>query len=189
MAFDSFNDILDSRWGQSLSKKDKLIQGKILRINKHFLTIDIGGKKPIQIPFNINDNYFKGVKEEEVITLRYDDSFDLEENKRTSLYTIIPQKSNNNLDEILKVIFNNKDLLNGLILNEVKGGYSVGIGGVVAFLPKSQISIPSSVSFKEAALNRLKTFSVLSLDEKNKNIVVSRLKTIQQNKNKKFKIK
>ena len=73
-------------------------------------------------------------------------------------------------------------MLIGLILNEVKGGYSVGIGGLVAFLPKSQMAIASSMPLKETNLNRLKTFDILSFNKKKKNIVVSRLKMIQQNK-------
>ena len=61
MSSDSFNNLLKSYWSQSLPKEDKLIHGKILRSNKHFLIVDIGEKKPIQIPASSIDLEGKNV--------------------------------------------------------------------------------------------------------------------------------
>lgn len=194
MSLDSFKDILNKRWSKTISKKDKLIHGRVLQANKHFLTIDIGWKESIQLPISTVEKNLRQIDTDNVVLLRHEEFYEFDKKKPLNLYTLLPPRKFIKLDEIFQIVLKNKNYVNGLILNEVKGGYSVGLGGIVAFLPKSQISLPSSILLpqgqnKKQLLNKIKTFSILNIDEKNKNIVLSRLKAIQSHQKYKNKIK
>ena len=68
----------------------------------------------------------------------------------------------------------------GRILNPVKGGYSVGIGGLVGFLPNKSYR-------EEDRLLSLVTLNILKSNAYTKNIVVSRYIDYQTTKNEKSK--
>jgi len=178
MALDSFDQILGAKWSLSLTKDDKLVKGKIIHQNKHFVTVDVGGKKSLQLP---NSKYGKQITKfsspNKSVLLQCELMSKPESSKSFKMYHLLHDSPATNPKEILKIIEKNKSFTNGLILNEVKGGYSVGIGGIVAFLPKSQILFPAFSS--TSMLCGLKTLHILSIDEKNQNMVVSRLKANQ----------
>lgn len=73
-----------------------------------------------------------------------------------------------------------KKYVNGRVLNAVHGGYSVGIGGLVAFLPKNHLG-----EHHDKILGQLKTFSVLKASRDNNNVIVSRLSALEAWKKKK----
>ena len=58
----------------------------------------------------------------------------------------------------------------GRILNSVRGGYSVGVYGIVGFLPKNQILKLDLHSF-----GKLKTFKIMNCNSKRLNLSLSRL--------------
>ncbi len=73
----------------------------------------------------------------------------------------------------LQEAFDNKDIVNGTISGRVKGGFTVAIDNVSAFLPGSLVDIrpvrdPSYLEGKPLE------FKVIKLDQKRNNIVVSR---------------
>ncbi|KAK3275557.1 hypothetical protein CYMTET_16320 [Cymbomonas tetramitiformis] len=56
----------------------------------------------------------------------------------------------------------------GRVLNAVNGGFAVGVGGYVAFLPTSRV-----VSTLNIQVGKLQPFNILSIREETANIVLS----------------
>lgn len=170
-----FDSLLSKNLIQLEHGKGQLVTGTIVHISKDILFIDIGTKKNIkfkkselyntmlnpmnnsfsigqQIPFYMEnyDNY------EHNIILSYDKGQKLLREKMIWDY------------------IEDKKYINGRILNHVNGGYSVGIGGLVAFLPKNHLGDP-----KEKVMGQLKTFSILKANRINNNVIVSRLSALE----------
>jgi ribosomal protein S1 len=95
-----------------------------------------------------------------------------------------PQKFNYNPSHSWKAIvraYENDQFIMGRILNTVKGGLSVGIGGFVAFLPNSQLLKGHSPSYAhwlariQPFIGCILTFKLLKVTNKTKkNVVLSR---------------
>jgi ribosomal protein S1 len=87
---------------------------------------------------------------------------------------------------IWKTIKKNKKHVNGIVLNHVEGGFSVGLGGIVAFLPKDQVppikyKKKNKRTDKNSFIGSLKTFYVLNISasKSKRNIILSRTEAIK----------
>lgn len=67
----------------------------------------------------------------------------------------------------------------GIVLNTVNGGFSVGIGGIVAFLPRSRAKLPSTgkVEYVQSLMNNYRLYRIIKVNHIRKNIVVSLVPT------------
>jgi small subunit ribosomal protein S1 len=68
--------------------------------------------------------------------------------------------------------FNDGVRVEGVIFNRVKGGFTVDLGGAVAFLPGSQVDI-RPVRDVAPLMNNAQPFQILKMDKARGNIVVS----------------
>lgn len=75
-------------------------------------------------------------------------------------------------DRVEKV-FTDNEKIDGLVVNKVKGGLSVNLGGIKAFLPGSQIDLKPVKSLDKLIGNKY-TFKILKLNKAKGNIVLSR---------------
>ncbi len=69
--------------------------------------------------------------------------------------------------------------IEGIILGRVKGGFAVNIGGVVAFLPGSQVDI-RPVKDLAGLMGVSQTFKILKIDKEHGNVVVSRKAILEE---------
>ncbi len=74
--------------------------------------------------------------------------------------------------------FNNKDQVEGIIFNKVKGGFTVDLDGAVAFLPGSQVDV-RPVRDMGPLMNSPQPFKILKMDRRRGNIVVSRREVLE----------
>ena len=80
----------------------------------------------------------------------------------------------------LQESFGNNKMVTGTPYNRVKGGMSVDLDGVVAFLPGSQIETRQIIKDTKELLNKPLELMILKMDKYRGNIVVSR-KAITEN--------
>ena len=73
------------------------------------------------------------------------------------------------------------DRVTGVIFGRVKGGFTVDLGGAVAFLPGSQVDI-RPVRDIEPLMNTPQPFHVLKMDRSRGNIVVSRRSILEESR-------
>ena len=74
--------------------------------------------------------------------------------------------------------FNNKEQVEGVIFNKVKGGFTVDLDGAVAFLPGSQVDV-RPVRDMGPLMNTPQPFKILKMDRRRGNIVVSRREVLE----------
>src|SRR6202142_3712252 len=72
----------------------------------------------------------------------------------------------------LEKAFQNNEKVQGVIFNQVKGGFTVDLDGAVAFLPRSQVDI-RPIRDVSPLMNNQQPFQILKMDRRRGNIVVS----------------
>jgi len=81
----------------------------------------------------------------------------------------------------LEKAFNNAEKVDGVIFNQVKGGYTVDLDGAVAFLPRSQVDI-RPVRDVSPLMGNPQPFQILKMDRRRGNIVVSRRTVLEESR-------
>ena len=81
----------------------------------------------------------------------------------------------------LEVQFKEEARVEGVIFNRVKGGFTVDLGGAVAFLPGSQVDI-RPVRDAGPLMNIPQPFRILKMDKRRGNIVVSRRSILEEDR-------
>jgi small subunit ribosomal protein S1 len=81
----------------------------------------------------------------------------------------------------LEELFKQNARVDGTIFNRVKGGFTVELGGAVAFLPGSQVDI-RPVRDAGPLMNMPQPFRILKMDKRRGNIVVSRRSILEEDR-------
>ena len=79
----------------------------------------------------------------------------------------------------LEKAFEKNEKVNGVIFNQVKGGYTVDLDGAVAFLPRSQVDI-RPIRDVGPLMGVPQPFQILKMDRRRGNIVVSRRTVLEE---------
>jgi small subunit ribosomal protein S1 len=79
----------------------------------------------------------------------------------------------------LEKAFQNNEKVQGVIFNQVKGGFTVDLDGAVAFLPRSQVDI-RPIRDVSPLMNNTQPFQILKMDRRRGNIVVSRRTVLEE---------
>ncbi len=173
-----YDSLIDDTLKNSSAKEKSITIGKIISIENEVVTIDVGLKSEGRIP--LSEFSRPGQKTEvevgdetEVFIENVDNA-----NGETSLSRekAVKQKAWHNLQNS----FNENKIVTGIPFNRVKGGMSVDLDGVVAFLPGSQIETRQIVKDTKELLNKPLDLMILKMDKYRGNIVVSR-KAITEN--------
>ena len=173
-----YDTLINNSLKNSSVKEKSITTGKIISIENDIVTIDVGLKSEGRIP--ISEFSRPGSKAElevgdetEVFIENVDNA-----NGETLLSRekAVKQKAWHNLQNS----FNENKIVTGVPFNRVKGGMSVDLDGVVAFLPGSQIETRQIVKDTKELLNKPLELLILKMDKYRGNIVVSR-KAITEN--------
>ncbi len=169
---EDYETLITNTLKDSFVKEKTIVSGKVISVENDLVTIDVGSKSEGRIP--LSEFHRPGQKPEINIGDKYEvfiESFD-NANGETSLSRekAIKQKSWNSLQES----FENNKVVTGIPFNRVKGGMSVDLDGVVAFLPGSQIDTRQIIKDTKELLNKPLDLMILKMDKFRGNIVVSR---------------
>ncbi|MCC0022204.1 MAG: 30S ribosomal protein S1 [Nitratireductor sp.] len=77
--------------------------------------------------------------------------------------------------------FEANEKVEGIIFNQVKGGFTVDLDGAVAFLPRSQVDI-RPIRDVSPLMNTPQPFQILKMDRRRGNIVVSRRTILEESR-------
>ena len=173
-----YESLIDDSLKNSSAKEKSIATGKIISVENEVVTIDVGLKSEGRIP--LSEFSRPGQKTEvevgdetEVFIENVDNA-----NGETLLSRekAVRQKAWHNLQNS----FNENKVVTGVPFNRVKGGMSVDLDGVVAFLPGSQIETRQIIKDTKELLNKPLELMILKMDKYRGNIVVSR-KAITEN--------
>ena len=173
-----YDELISDSLKNSSAKEKSITKGKIISIENEIVTIDVGLKSEGRVP--LSEFSRPGQKTEvevgdeiEVFIENVDNA-----NGETLLSRekAVKQKAWHNLQNS----FNENKVVTGVPFNRVKGGMSVDLDGVVAFLPGSQIETRQIIKDTKELLNKPLELMILKMDKYRGNIVVSR-KAITEN--------
>ena len=153
-------------------KEKTIVSGKVVSLENDLVTIDVGSKSEGRIP--VSEFHRPGQKPEMNIGDSYDVFIENVDNAHgetiLSREKAVKQQSWNKLQNS----YDNNKVVTGIPFNRVKGGMSVDLDGVVAFLPGSQIDTRQIVKDTKELLNKPLDLMILKMDKFRGNIVVSR---------------
>ena len=154
----------------------EVVTGRIISVDKDHVLVDIGYKSEGQIRIHEFKDEEGNVKAEigdtvEVMVEWWDD-----EEERVVLSK--EKAANIKIWEDIKKSYDDQGIVEGVITNRVKGGFSVDIG-VQAFLPGSQADLRPIRNLDELVGNTYK-FKILKYNRKRSNIVLSRRVILEQ---------
>ena len=173
-----YDTLINNSLKNSSAKEKSIAIGKIISIVNEIVTIDVGLKSEGRVPLSEfsrpgQNSEIEVGDETEVFIENVDNA-----NGETLLSRekAVKQKAWHNL----QLSFNENKVVTGIPFNRVKGGMSVDLDGVVAFLPGSQIETRQIIKDTKELLNKPLELLILKMDKYRGNIVVSR-KAITEN--------
>ena len=152
-------------------EEGQILRGTVIDITPDHVTVDVGYKSEGQIPMQ------EFLKRDKKVDVKIGDRIDVFLEKKESeegLLTLSKEKA----DKItvwrdISRSCREGEVIEGEIVGKVKGGLSVDIGRILAFLPGSQIDLKPVRNLDALIGQRLK-FKVIKFNRKRNNIVLSR---------------
>ena len=174
---ENFAALLDESLSSLEMQPGTIVSGVVLDIDKEWVTVHVGLKSEGVIPLD----EFKDVEgkvdinvgdEIEVALEAVEDGYGETRISREKARKISAWK---NLEEALET----GEFVTGKVLNRVKGGFSVEVDVIKAFLPGSLVDIRPVKEVPELE-NTIQEFKVIKLDYKRNNVVLSRKAVLEQ---------
>jgi small subunit ribosomal protein S1 len=169
---EDYENLIAKTFKDTFIKEKTIISGKVISVENDLVTIDVGSKSEGRIP--LSEFHRPGQKHEISIGDTYEVFIESVDNANgetiLSREKAVKQKSWNTLQDS----FDNNKVVTGIPFNRVKGGLSVDLDGVIAFLPGSQIDTRQIVKDTKELLNKPLDLMILKMDKFRGNIVVSR---------------
>ena len=171
---ESFAKLFEETFASQNIKPGTIIKGTIVEINNDVVVVNAGLKSEAIIPlsqFHSEKDSISVNDEIEVALDAFEDGFG---ETRLSREKAIRARSWINLQESQE----NDKIINGFISGRVKGGFTVEIDGIRAFLPGSLVDVRPvrDPSYLEGKTVELK---VIKVDKQRNNVVVSRKAVVE----------
>ncbi|AHB00251.1 MULTISPECIES: 30S ribosomal protein S1 [Brucella] len=174
-----FESLLAESFAEHDLAEGYVVKGRIVAIEKDMAIIDAGLKVEGRVPLKEfgakgKDGTLKPGDEVEVYVERIENALgeavlSREKARREESWVKLEQK------------FANGERVDGVIFNQVKGGFTVDLDGAVAFLPRSQVDI-RPIRDVTPLMHLPQPFEILKMDKRRGNIVVSRRTVLEESR-------
>jgi small subunit ribosomal protein S1 len=161
-------------------QEGEVVKGRIVSLTKDFVMVDIGYKSEGQIPiaeFTTPEGEVTAQVGDQVEAL-----LESREDEEGPLLLSKNKASRIKVWEEVSYAYHNEGVVEGAIVAKVKGGLSVDLGGILAFLPGSQVDL-APVRNPDSYIGQRCTFNVLKFNRKRRNVVLSRRTLLEKVKN------
>ncbi|ESX21869.1 MULTISPECIES: 30S ribosomal protein S1 [unclassified Mesorhizobium] len=176
---DDFASLLEESFTAGHSGEGQVVKGTILAIEKDMAIIDVGLKVEGRVPLKEF-----GVKGKDS-TLKVGDTVEvMVERIENALGEAVLSRDKARREESwvkLEEKFTKGERVEGVIFNQVKGGFTVDLDGAVAFLPRSQVDI-RPIRDVSPLMHNPQPFEILKMDRRRGNIVVSRRTVLEESR-------
>lgn len=173
----NFEQILDESLNTLNMKPGSLVTGIVMDILETYVVVHVGLKSEASVPISefFDDSGELSVNIGDEVQLTLEAIEDGHGNTRVSREKAIKQEVWKRIENCLA----SEKVLKGLITGQVKGGLTVDIQGIKAFLPGS---LAESIPTKEFdhLLGKYEEFKVIKLDKEKNNIVLSRKAVLEE---------
>ncbi len=160
-------------------REGEVVQGVVVGIDKDMAIIDVGLKSEGRVPLS------EFLTEGQTNEIKIGDTVDvyIERFEGRGGSTVLSREKALR-DEAWRRFeeLHNKDVnVDGVIMGRVKGGFAVELGGIIAFLPGSQVDI-RPIKDISAIIGVSQPFKILKMDRTQGNVVVSRRAILEESR-------
>jgi len=175
---DDFAALLnESLGGENEAFEGKVVKGTVTGIENDMAVIDVGLKSEGRVP--LREFAAPGQKAELKIGDEVEVYVDRVENSAGEAMLSRDRARREAAWDKLEGEFSAGNRVEGVIFGRVKGGFTVDLGGAVAFLPGSQVDI-RPVRDVQPLMDLPQPFQILKMDRRRGNIVVSRRAILEE---------
>src|SRR3954463_4111894 len=173
---EDFAALLDESYGENEAFEGSVIKGKGVAIEKDVAVIDIGLKTEGRVALK----EFTGHGRDPAPAVGDEVEVYLERVENALGEAVISRDKARREESWVKLekAFEGNEKVEGVIFNQVKGGFTVDLDGAVAFLPRSQVDV-RPVRDVGPLMNSPQPFRILKMDKRRGNIVVSRRSVLE----------
>ncbi|MFY9696512.1 MAG: 30S ribosomal protein S1 [Xanthobacteraceae bacterium] len=174
---EDFAKLIDESFGDGHLQEGAVVKGTVVAIERDLAVIDVGLKTEGRVALR----EFAGpgrnteIKVGDVVEVYL-------ERIENALGEAVLSRDKARREESwgkLEKAFQNNEKVQGVIFNQVKGGFTVDLDGAVAFLPRSQVDI-RPIRDVSPLMNNSQPFQILKMDRRRGNIVVSRRTVLEE---------
>lgn len=176
---DDFASLLEESFSDGHSGEGQVVKGIVTAIEKDMAIIDVGLKVEGRVPLKefgakAKDGQLKVGDTVEVYVERIENALgeamlSRDKARREESWVKLEEK------------FTKGERVEGVIFNQVKGGFTVDLDGAVAFLPRSQVDI-RPIRDVTPLMHNPQPFEILKMDRRRGNIVVSRRTVLEESR-------
>jgi small subunit ribosomal protein S1 len=174
---EDFATLLEESFAHGSPLEGAVVKGTVVAIEKDLAVIDVGAKTEGRVALR----EFAGPGRQSDI--KVGDTVEVYlERVENALGEAVLSRDKARREESwgkLEKAFNNNEKVQGVIFNQVKGGFTVDLDGAVAFLPRSQVDI-RPIRDVSPLMNQPQPFQILKMDRRRGNIVVSRRTVLEE---------
>ncbi len=176
---DEFAEMFEASVVDRQTFEQTVVTGTITGIEKDMAIVDVGLKTEGRVP--LREFTDPGAEFDLKVGDQVDVFIDRIENAQGEAVISRDRARREEAWERLEKSFEDEDRVDGIIFNRVKGGFTVDLGGAVAFLPGSQVDI-RPVRDATPLMNISQPFKILKMDKRRGNIVVSRRSVLEEDR-------
>ena len=176
-AREDFAKLIDESFGHGNVQEGSVVKGMVVAIERDVAVIDVGLKTEGRVA--LREFASPGRSAE----IKVGDTVEVYlERIENALGEAVLSRDKARREESwgkLEKAFQNNEKVQGVIFNQVKGGFTVDLDGAVAFLPRSQVDI-RPIRDVSPLMNNPQPFQILKMDRRRGNIVVSRRTVLEE---------
>ncbi|MEM6414931.1 MAG: 30S ribosomal protein S1 [Pseudomonadota bacterium] len=176
---DDFAEMLEASLVDRRDFEDTVVKGVVTAIEKDMAVIDVGLKTEGRVALK------EFSQPGQDVSLNIGDTVEVYVDRvENALGEAVISREKARREEAwerLEKQFETEERVDGVIFNRVKGGFTVDLGGAVAFLPGSQVDI-RPVRDAGPLMNIAQPFKILKMDRRRGNIVVSRRSILEEDR-------
>lgn len=174
-----FAALLEETFGKDKSIVGSVVQGTIIALDKECATIDVGLKSEGRVPLN----EFSAPGEDPELAIGDTVDVYVERMEDVNGQSVLSRDKARREEAWIELekSWKKEERVTGTIFNRVKGGFTVDLGGAVAFLPGSQVDI-RPIRDITPLMNTPQPFMILKMDRARGNIVVSRRAILEESR-------
>ena len=176
---EEFEALLNDSFEIDTPKEGSVVKGKVIAIEAGQAIIDIGYKMEGRV--DLKEFASPGESADIVIGNEVEVFLDRVENSRGEASVSREKARREEAWDRLEKAHSDETRVDGAIFGRVKGGFTVDLGGAVAFLPGSQVDV-RPVRDAGPLMGIKQPFVVLKMDRKRGNIVVSRRAILEESR-------
>ncbi|MER2536765.1 MAG: 30S ribosomal protein S1 [Rhizobiaceae bacterium] len=176
---DDFAALLEESYSSGHAGEGQVVRGIVTGIEKDMAVIDVGLKVEGRVALKefgakARDGQLKVGDTVEVMVERIENALgeavlSRDKARREESWVKLEEK------------FNKGERVEGVIYNQVKGGFTVDLDGATAFLPRSQVDI-RPIRDVTPLMHNPQPFEILKMDRRRGNIVVSRRTVLEESR-------